>query len=54
MVRDDEGFSEDETPTKRALRQKYTRYDIMDTIEPIRFKSYYNNVDNKTWENLTE
>ena len=31
MFRDDEGFSEDEIPTKRACCQNDTRYDIMDT-----------------------
>ena len=38
MVRDDEGFSEDEIPRNIARHQKYTRDDIDDTREPMRFK----------------
>ena len=53
MVRDDEGFSEDEIPRKRARRQKDTRDDIMDTREPIRFKEDLITVENKTWIFLT-
>ena len=54
MVRDDEGFSEDEIPIKRACHHKDTRYAIMDTKEPMRFKGDLITIENKTRKNLIE
>ena len=38
MVIDDEGFLDDEIRREEKSRQKDTRDDIMDTIEPMNFK----------------
>ena len=38
MVIDDEGFLDDEIRREEKSRQKYTRDDIMDTIESMNFK----------------
>ena len=46
MVRDDEGFSEDEIPRKKARHQKDTIDDIIDNREPMRFKGGFTTVDN--------
>ena len=48
MVRYDKGFSADKVPINRASLQKDTRDDIMDTIEPMRFKGGFITVENKT------
>ena len=54
MVRDDEGLSEDKISRRRALLQKDTRDDIMNTIEPIIFKENFVTVETNIWNNLTE
>ena len=54
MFRDDEGFPEDDIPIKRTRWQKYTRDNIRDTREPIRFKGDIITADNETCMNLTE
>ena len=54
MVRDDEGLSEDNISRRRALLQKDTRDDIMNTIEPISFKENFVTVETNIWNNLTE
>ena len=54
MVRDDEGFLEDEIPRNKSRHQKDTRDDTMDTREPMRFKWCFISVENKTQKNIIE